>query len=126
MDVTGKVIQHLDKVTGESSRGPWQKQEFIIETPGDYPKKVCLSLWGDKVNILPAIGNTVAVSVNLESREYNGRWYTEARAWKIDAPEGSAPQANQSNNANVQSASNKAMVEPQNSSNNEEDDDLPF
>ena len=83
MELEGRVIQHLDMVSGTSARGEWKKQEFIVETPGEYPKKVCVSLWGDKVNDLPNVGEDVSVSINIESREYNGRWYTEIRAWKV-------------------------------------------
>lgn len=126
MEFEGKVVQHLDLVTGQSARGEWKKQEFIVETPGDYPKNVCLSLWGDKVSLLPAVGSQVTCHVNLESREYNGRWYTEARAWKIDAAGSSpsaAPQGGSVASAPVQNATNKAMVEP---NSDDAEDDLPF
>jgi hypothetical protein len=67
----------------------WKKQEFIIETQSQYPKKICLSAWGDKVDQYKlAIGDEVNVSVDLESREYNGKWYTEARAWKLEKSNG--------------------------------------
>lgn len=66
-------------------KGPWKKQEFILETQSQYPKKVCISVWGDKVDQYNlAVGDEVSVALDLESREYNGRWYTEARAWKVD------------------------------------------
>lgn len=85
MDVKGKVSQLLPLQTGMGKKGQWKKQEFIVETPGQYPKKVCLSIWGDKIEQFNvAVGDQVSVSVDLESREYNGRWYTEARAWKIE------------------------------------------
>lgn len=85
MTIKGKVIQVLDVQTGTSKNGEWRKQSFIIETEGQYPKKVCIDLWGDKVNN-PAvvIGNSVEVSVNPESREYNGNWYTDLQAWRIE------------------------------------------
>lgn len=87
LDITGRLIQVLPHVTGEGRNGtPWQKQEFIIETIEQYPRKVCLSLWGDKVNELKkfALNDTITASLNLESREYNGRWFTEARAWRME------------------------------------------
>lgn len=85
MEVKGKVIQLLAVQSGMGKKGPWKKQEFIIETASQYPKKVCLSVWGDKVDQYNlAVGDEVNVAVDLESREYNGRWYTEARAWKLD------------------------------------------
>ena len=85
MEIKGKVIQLLPLTTGMGKKGQWKKQEFVIETPGQYPKKVCLSAWGDKVDQFKlAVGDQVTIMVDLESREYNGRWYTEARAWKLE------------------------------------------
>jgi len=85
MEVKGKVIQLLALQTGMGKKGPWKKQEFILETQSQYPKKVCLSVWGEKVDQYNlAVGDLLNVAVDLESREYNGRWYTEARAWKVD------------------------------------------
>lgn len=85
MELKGKVIQLLPVQTGMGKKGQWKKQEFIVETQTQYPKKVCLSAWGDKIDQFNVSeGDIVNVSVDLESREYNGRWYTEARAWKID------------------------------------------
>ena len=92
MEVKGKVIQLLAMQTGMGKKGPWKKQEFILETQAQYPKKICLSIWGEKVDQYNvAVGDMLNVSVDLESREYNGRWYTEARAWKIDKNSGSGP-----------------------------------
>jgi hypothetical protein len=85
MDIKGRVIQLLPMQSGMGKKGQWKKQEFIVETPGQYPKKVCLSIWGDKIDQFGvAVGDQVNVTVDLESREYNGRWYTEARAWKLE------------------------------------------
>jgi len=85
MELKGKVVQILQPQTGMGKKGPWKKQEFIVETQSQYPKKVCLSAWGDKIDQYNlSVGDMVNVAVDLESREYNGRWYTEARAWKVD------------------------------------------
>ncbi|HWA35743.1 MAG TPA: DUF3127 domain-containing protein [Cyclobacteriaceae bacterium] len=85
MELKGKVIQLLQMQTGMGKKGQWKKQEFIVETQSQYPKKVCLSVWGDKIDQFRITeGDQVNVSVELESREYNGRWYTEARAWKVE------------------------------------------
>ena len=84
MEITGTVVSLLPMQSGQGKNGTWKKQEFIIETPGQYPKKVCLSLWGEKVDeIRIAVGEKITASINIESREYNGRWYTDVRAWKI-------------------------------------------
>jgi hypothetical protein len=77
MEISGKVIGLLPMQTGQGKNGTWKKQEFILETPGQYPKKVCVSLWGDKVDEFRVnAGDSLTASINIESREYNGRWYT--------------------------------------------------
>src|SRR5690606_337485 len=84
MEISGTVVSLLPLQSGQGKNGTWKKQEFILETPGQYPKKVCLSLWGDKVDenrLSP--GDKITASINIESREYDGRWYTDVRAWKI-------------------------------------------
>lgn len=89
MEIRGKLIHVLALQTGEGKNGTWKKQDFVIETDGQYPKKVCLSLWGDKYNeSLLSIGNELVVSFDAESREYNGRWFTDLKAWKLDLAEG--------------------------------------
>jgi hypothetical protein len=82
MEIKGKVIQVMTPLTGTGKKGQWKKQEFIIETQAQYPKKVCLALWGDKE--CPTVGSLITASLELESREYNGKWFTEARAWKLE------------------------------------------
>ena len=85
MEIKGRIIQLLPLVQGESAKGPWKKQDYILETDDQYPKKICFNCWGDKVdqfNIQQ--GEELIVSVDLESREFNGRWYTDVRAWKVD------------------------------------------
>jgi len=85
MEIKGKVIAVLPLVTGQGKNGEWRKQEFVVEIPADhYPNKVCLSLWGDKIIPL-SIGQQVTVQFDIESREYNGRWFTECKAWKIES-----------------------------------------
>lgn len=85
MELKGKVIQLLQPQTGMGKKGQWKKQEFIVETQAQFPKKVCLSAWGEKIDQFNlSVGDIVTIAVDLESREYNGRWYTEARAWKVD------------------------------------------
>lgn len=86
LDITGKLIQKLNKTEGISKAGkPWSKQEFIIETQETYPKKVMISTMNDKVTELERfnVGDMVTASLNIESREYNGRWYTDVRAWRL-------------------------------------------
>ena len=87
MDLKGRIFQVMPVTSGTSKAGKdWSKQDFVIETLSQYPKKVALSIWGQqKIDDYDLqIGMEVTVHVELESREYNGRWYTEARAWKIE------------------------------------------
>lgn len=90
MELTATLVQLLPLQTGQGKNGQWRKQEFIVETEGQYPKKVCISVWGDKINesVLKP-GNKVKVSFDVESREYNGRWYTDVKAWKVELADGS-------------------------------------
>lgn len=93
-DITGKLILKLPLLSGTSKAGNnWQKQEFVIETNESYPKKICVNLWGDRIEQLNAfnIGDPITVSFDLESREFNGRWYTDLKAWKIMPPLTSQP-----------------------------------
>jgi hypothetical protein len=86
MDLTAKLIQVLPVVTGEGKNGSWKKQDIVVETSGQYPKKVCFTLWGDKFNENALkLQHDIKVFFDPESREYNGRWYTELRAWKVEA-----------------------------------------
>lgn len=86
MEVEGTIIQIMPLASGQSTRtgNMWRKQEFVIETFAQYPKKIFMSLMGEKIDQFPLReGDRVRVSVDLESREYNGRWYSDIRAWKI-------------------------------------------
>lgn len=122
MEIIGKVAHLLPLVTGQGRNGEWRKQEFVIEIPdGQFPKKICFSLWGDKIDQAAlSLNDTVKVMFDVESREYNGRWFTEAKAWRVEKQvTGSAAQAP------VHTTSPQVPVE---SSFNEVpgSDDLPF
>jgi hypothetical protein len=84
IEIEGIIIQVLPIKTGESPRGPWKKREFILETLESMPKKICVSLWGDLTSD-PLLNEKeiVKVSCDIESREFNNRWYTELRGWNI-------------------------------------------
>jgi len=89
MEITGKLIQKMAPQSGVGKTGNnWLKQEFVIETIEQFPKKICANFWGDKADVLQSIniGDTVIMSFSLESREFNGRWYTDIRAWKLEVP----------------------------------------
>jgi len=86
--VKGKIEQILKPESGVSRAGKeWNKQEFVIETEDQFPKKICFTLFGDKTSLIEGIasGQEVEVSFNIESREYNGRWFHNINAWKIES-----------------------------------------
>ena len=96
LEIEGTLAQKLPVQSGNSARGPWAKQEFILEFPdGNFTAKACFLAWGqEKVQDLGKyqVGDKVKVSFNLTSREYNGRWYNDLQIWKI-APAGAQPAA---------------------------------
>ena len=84
MEITGKIVEILEEQSGQSAKGGWRKQQYILETEGQYPKKVCFMAWGDKIDDFQIKNNDqVEVSIDIESREFNGRWYTDVKAWKV-------------------------------------------
>ena len=118
MEITGKLIKLLPTQSGEGARGALTKQDFVIETFGEYPKKVAFSSWNDKADIVMGkpIGTTLKVKFTPESREYNERWYTDLRAYLITDANG-----NQTTSAVLQNEA-KPQQEPE----SEESEDLPF
>ncbi len=119
MEVSGTVIALLPEVTGQGKNGMWRKQEFILEIPSQFPKKVCISLWGDKIDQANLqVNDSVTASIDVESREYNSRWYTEVRAWKVE--KAGAGGGNASYNAGGN------PLPPVTTFNEDESDDLPF
>lgn len=94
MQLTAKLIQLLPIQTGNGKNGQWKKKDIIVETDGQYPKKVCVSIWGDKINESQLqIGNILKIDFDVESREYNSKWYTDIKAWKIEVA-GASTQSN--------------------------------
>jgi hypothetical protein len=140
LELVGKLHKLLPEVTGQGRNGAWKKQEFVIETlDAQFPKMVCLSIWGDKTDDLKqfALGDSLKVTFNVESREYNERWYTEARAWRVEldngagapAPSGSGPrQASQpaAPQGQGQPARTASSPMPFSTSFDDETNDLPF
>ena len=120
MEITGTIIQILPEETGEGRNGPWKKQNFILETEDQYPKKVCITVWGDKID-LKSLGENerITASINIESREYNNRWYTDVKAWRVASAQKDA-----------MSQPEQEKIPPDNTpppeTSNDEMDDLPF
>lgn len=95
MEIEGKVIQELEPQSGVSKAGkPWKKREIIIETFGTYPRKVKITLFGERADSIPAvIGESYSFSIDVESREWQGRWYTDVSAYAA-RPLGMDPNGN--------------------------------
>ena len=135
LELEGRIARKLNVQTGTSARGAWSKQEFILEyQEGNFPTQVCLNVWGDdKVRELDKyqVGDKVKVSFNLSSREYNARWYTDVRAWRIEPAGASAPAQTPGYNSAPATDSYPApaaapMPSADDMSSPLEDDDLPF
>jgi hypothetical protein len=124
MEITGKIIAVLPERGGISKTGnEWKMQEYVLETTEQYPKKICFNVFGsDKIaqfNI--QAGEEMTVSFDINAREYNGRWYNDIRAWKVER--GTATPQPQSEAAFI----NAPKVEVPDFGKTENDpDDLPF
>ena len=120
IQLQGKVVQILDEQNGEGKNGSWRKRNFILETPGKYPKKVCITQWGDNIDQQAVqIGMDITVSVDIQSREYNGNWYTDIKAWRVEQGTG------EQNEPEIPPPSTESF-EIDTQAFNAIDDDLPF
>lgn len=87
MEITGRIIAVLPEQGGVSKAGSeWKKQEYVLETQEQYPKKICFQIFGaDKITTAAIRPDEVlTVFFDIESREYQGRWYTNLNAWKVE------------------------------------------
>ncbi len=84
MDIKGKIIQKLELQSGTSKAGnAWKKQEYVLETLDSYPRKVKFDFFGDRADQFPLeVGDIITLSYDIDSREFNGRWYTDIRGYK--------------------------------------------
>lgn len=106
----GTITHILDIVTGGEGDRAWAKVQFVINTGGEHPRDIPFTIFGtekvDKFLKYNKVGHEVEVSYDLRGNEFNGKWYTDANAWKVWGLD--------RNNANAVPAEA------------EEDDDLPF
>lgn len=85
MQLTAKLLTLLPLQKGKGKNGEWKKQDLIVEICDTYPKKICVSVWGDKINpSVLIVGNDLRIDFDIESRDYNGRWCTDVKAWRIE------------------------------------------
>lgn len=138
MEVVGKIIQVLPAQEGVGRNGnPWKVQPYVLETLDQYPRKVHFEVFGeDRIKQNPCdVDQLVTVSFDIESREFNGRWYTSIRAWRIQqgdttqaaAAAPAAPAAAPAQPAAAPMESNAAAnVDPFDASAGDGTSDLPF
>lgn len=143
MEIIGKLMQILPKQSGESARGTWVRGGFVIETQEQYPKMVAFTMFGeDKAAMIESIpvGTQINVHFSPESREFQGRWYTDLRCFRIDTfvPAQSQPAGNYQAAAQPATAPQapapaqpapdfaSAPAQPAGDSQMAVDDDLPF
>ena len=122
MELTGKIIQVLEPRSGVSknSGNSWKTQEYVIETQEQYPHRMMFSIWGEDKIQQAAInaGDEVTVSFDINCREYNGRWYNDIRAWKVEHVQNGRQQSGETPAGSGPVASPFAP--------SDEKDDLPF
>ncbi len=122
MEIQGKVIKILDEQNGTGRNGAWRKREYVIETGDQYPRKLCFNLWGDKIDQYPVhVNDSIKLFFDVESREYNGRWYTDVKGWKIENLTSSSNDAGQDVEFQSEMASSGNDAPPPLT-----EDDLPF
>jgi len=139
MEVVGKIIQVLPAQEGVGRNGnPWKVQPYVLETFDQYPRKVHFEVFGEeRIKQNPCdIDQVVTVSFDIESREFNGRWYTSIRAWKIQqgdmtqanaaAPAPAAAAPVQPTPAAAPAESAPVNVDPFDASSGDGTSDLPF
>ncbi len=90
MEVTGKIIVALPEVSGTSKSGnAWKKRQYVLETQDNYPTKIAFEFFGERADQYPlSVGEVIKLSFDIDSHEYQGRWFTSIRGWKADKVDG--------------------------------------
>ena len=133
MEREGKIIQDLPEQGGVSKAGNnWRKKEWVLETGGQYPRIVKFDFFGDRVdNNKLEVGKRYVISFDLESREFNGRWYTDVRAYASrpadeNIPVEPTPPVNQVDSTYDLRKGGGTNFDPLTVGEDESNDDLPF
>ena len=122
VELTGRIAQILPLEQGVSKAGnSWRKQVFILETQDQYPRKVAISLLNDNIDKYAIqVGMVVTAHIEIESREWNGKWYTEVKAWQITYPQGQPVATRVATSTQPVATYTQAPAQPQAA------EDLPF
>lgn len=131
MEITGKIIAVLPEQGGISKAGNnWKKQEYVLETHDQYPKKVCFQIFGEDRIAQAHIqeGEELTVSFDIDSREYQGRWFTNINAWKVERVGETQPAPNMPTPEDLMPGGPAVAAAPATPNFNTSDpvDDLPF
>lgn len=128
MEVKGKIIVKLPQVSGTSKSGnAWSKQEYVLETQETYPKKIFFSFFGERANQYPLeVGQTVNLSFDIDSHEYNGRWFTNINGWKAELVNETTQTVQVPPADNDQFVPDPPVFNPQTEAGASSTDDLPF
>lgn len=130
MEITGKVFKVTPVESGEGKKGAWKKQQIVLELEnGKYTKKVALEIWNELIdNNTFQEGDTVSLEYDIESREYQGKWYTGAKAWRVNKV--TENQNKPVSQAEYEAKVNEKVADPngltQEPLPGEEESDLPF
>ncbi len=89
LEINGTITHVLPIESGVGKNGEWKRQDFVVKTQGQYSRTIAINLSGKSLDFaeksgLLSVGMAVNCHINVESREYNGRWYTQVTAWKIE------------------------------------------
>ena len=127
MELSGKVFKVMPVESGEGKNGVWKKQQIVIETDGGkYPKKVAVVFWSDLVDNAGFVeGRDISVEFDVESREYNGKWYTDVKAWRINKTESNNTSSSNTSSTTTANTTTPAYTEADAPAATI-DDDLPF
>lgn len=136
--ITGKIIAALPHKSGVSQRtgNPWELAEYVVETHEQYSKKCVFQVSGtERINSMNLqVGDEVTVYIDIDAHEYNGRWFNNISAYRVDRqgqqqaqPQGqSVPQAQAPAQQAPQAALQQQATQPAQPASNGSSDDLPF
>lgn len=83
-ELTGKLKVVMDE---QSFSSGFTKREFVVTTEEQYPQDVKFELIKDKTSLINTYkpNDTIKVSFNLRGNEYNGKYFVNLQAWRIEA-----------------------------------------
>jgi hypothetical protein len=100
MEIQGKITHILPTREGSGNKGAYTVYNYVLETGGQYPKPLAFEVFNTDYGL--CVGDTITAKINLESREYNGRWYTSVKAYKVEKQGGKASERPQFEDSDFQ------------------------